>query len=123
MPFGFKKAVDDERISFGGGSAGTARRFAIDHSAAGIDRGVDAVEQDHFAAIRNPTRIDRAMSNPQSHASGTLVPPRIRIRTAPAAGPVESPDRVCIAVLRACRRVVTTEAGAVAVIGQIATWL
>src|SRR5438034_119653 len=65
-----------------------ARCFAIDHSAAGIDCGVDAVEQDDFAAIRNPTRIDRAMSNSQSHASGALVSPRIRIRTAPAAGPV-----------------------------------
>jgi hypothetical protein len=28
------------------------------------------------------------MSNPQTHAGGALVPPRIRIRTAPAAGPV-----------------------------------
>ena len=88
MPFGFKKTVDDERIPFGGGPACAAGRFAIDHSAAGIDCGVDAVKQDDLAAIGNPTRIDRAMSNPQTHAGGALVPPRIRIRTAPAAGPV-----------------------------------
>src|SRR5438045_3650084 len=87
LSFGFKKTVDDERIPFGGGPASAARCLATDHSAAGIDCGIDAVEQDHFAAIRNPTRIDRAMSNAQSHASGALVPPRIRIRTA-SAGPV-----------------------------------
>ena len=88
LPLGFKKTVDDERIPFGSCPAGAARRFASDHSAAGIDRGEDAVEQDDFAAIRNPARIDRAMSNPQSNTSGALVPPRIRVRTAPAAGPV-----------------------------------
>jgi hypothetical protein len=88
LPLGFKKTVDDERIPFESCPARAAGRFAIDHSAAGIDCGEDAVEKDDFAAIRNPARIDRAMSNPQSHAGRALVPPRIRVRTAPAAGPV-----------------------------------
>ena len=90
MPLGFKKTVDHDRIPFGSSPPRAAGRFAIDHSAAGIDCGEDAVEKDDFAAIRNPARIDRAMSNPQSHASGALVLPRIRVRTAPAAGPVNS---------------------------------
>lgn len=94
LPLGFKKTIHHNRVSFGGCSAGAAGRFAIDHGAAGIDRGEDAVVgEDDFAAIRNPARIDRAMSDPQSHASGAFVPPRIPVRPAPTAGPVNGDSR------------------------------
>jgi hypothetical protein len=88
LPLGFKKTVDDERIPFGRGPASAAGRLATDDSSAGVHRGKDAVNQDDFAAVRNPALIDRAMSNPQTHARGALVPPRIPVRTVPAAGPV-----------------------------------
>ena len=88
LPLGLKKTIDDERVPFDGCPASATGRFASDHGAAGIDRGEDAVGEDDFAAIRNPARIDRAMSDPQSHASGAFVPPRIPVRPAPTAGPV-----------------------------------
>ena len=88
LPLGFKKTIDHECTSLESCPASATGSFTLDHSAAGIDRGEDAVREDDFAAIRNPARVDRAMSNPQSHASGAFVPPRIPIRTTPAAGPV-----------------------------------
>jgi hypothetical protein len=88
LPLGFKKTVDDERIPFGRGPASAAGRLATDDSSAGIHRGEDPVNQDDFAAVRNPALIDRAMSDPQAHARGALVPPRIRVGTVPAARPV-----------------------------------
>jgi len=93
LPFGLKKTIHDDRISLGNRAARAARRFAISDSHAGIDRGEDTVGEDHFAAVRNPARIDRAMSDPQSHASGAFVFLCVAIRAAPAAGPVNSDAR------------------------------
>ena len=88
LPLGLKKTIDYKRVPFDGCPAGAAGRFTIDHGAAGIDRGKDAIGEDDFAAIRNPARIDRAMSDPQSHAGGAFVPPRISVGTPSAAGPI-----------------------------------
>ena len=93
LPLGLKKTIDDERVPFDGCPARATGRFASDHGAAGIDRGKDAVGEDDFAAIRNPARIDRAMSDSQSHASGAFVLPCIPIGTAPTAGPVNGDSR------------------------------
>jgi len=93
LPLGLKKTVDHECTSFESCPASATGSFALDHSAAGIYRGEDAVGEDDFAAIRNPARIDRAMSNPQPHAGGAFVPPCISIRTTPAAGPVNGDAR------------------------------
>lgn len=93
LPFGFKEPIHYNGISFGSGAARAAGRSAIFEGKAGIDRGEDAVREDDFAAIRNPARIDRAMSNPQADASGGLVFPCIAIRTASAASPINRDSR------------------------------
>jgi hypothetical protein len=70
-----KNRFDDKSASLEGCPARTPRCFAADHRRAGIDSKQSAIGQRYFATVRNPARIDGAMSGPQSRAGGTDVLP------------------------------------------------
>ena len=89
LPLGFKKSIDDNRVSFERGPAGAPRGFAAHHRRTGIDGQQGAIGKRDFAAVRNSARIDRAMAGPQARAGCGPVLPRPAIRTAASAGPID----------------------------------
>ena len=91
--FGFKKPVDDEGVPFERRPAGTAGCLAAHDGRAGIDCEQGGVRKRHFAAVRNPARIDRAMAGPQPRAGGTNVAPCPVIGAAASAGPINRDSR------------------------------
>ncbi len=89
LSFCFEKAIDHDRVLFGNGAAGFARGFSIFHGGSGIDGGESAaIRKNHFAAVRNVARIDRAMSAAQTQTGRGFVLAREVIGTFAAAGPV-----------------------------------
>ena len=101
LSLGFKKSIDHQGASFEECSPSAARRFAADHRRAGIDCKQSAIGKRYLAAVRNPARIDGAMSGPQARAGGTDVLPRPAIGTATSAGPVNRDS--CEQLLLACK--------------------
>ena len=89
--FGFKEFIDHERIAFAGVSAALSRGPSSTHGTARIDSGERcSVRQNNATSIRNFLRIDRAMADMQFHSGSGAVLPRVAIRAAPPAGPINS---------------------------------
>ena len=91
--FRLEKSVDDNRVPFERRPAGTSCSFTASYGGTGVDGQERAVRERHFAAVRDPARIHRAMAGAQSLAGRTNMPPRPAIGTAPAAGPVNGNAR------------------------------
>src|ERR1051325_11362828 len=66
--FALKKPVDHEGIFLSSCPSATAGRFAADHGRSGIDRDAFHIGKHNGAAIRNLSRINRAMTSPQARS-------------------------------------------------------
>ena len=88
LVFRFKESIDHDSATFTRGSPATARCFAVNDVAAGVDSDTGGIRKNHFAAVGNSLWIDGAMPGAQPFTGGTLVATGARIGTTAAACPI-----------------------------------
>ena len=84
----FEKPVDHNRVAFQRGPSGKPRCLATADRATGIHGQQRSIRQRDSTSVRNLSRIDRAVTCPQSRAGRSDVAARPVVRSATAAGPV-----------------------------------